>query len=580
MDNRNASLASLESFTRMVTAPIALGLGVILGVLIGLWIGWGLWPVEWEGAALGDLDPGPKAEYIAAVADTFILYDSPEAAEIALNRLAPLRNNLDEEFVAAIQYFQASTQPERAIRISNIGRLATSLGMVPPDLQVAQPVPNEEPAIPPEGGAAVDEAVGESLESGTDQNAGIAGTVETNAPATISWLRWFLWLLAALLLLGGGLYLLAAAGLLNWQQWFSSRFESKDRRDDEFPTDERYSTSEGSHAHDTADDLAFDEDEAEFDEWHYPQTSSQPAGYTDIAHRHDSGFQSRFDAHDPYDDAQLDNRPFVPKSTTNFRDELTERHDDSPHQRFDYATDSFDESDDDGEAITGHTIDRHELDEAQDVLTVNRLMATPTPPSTTAEPPELNNVRDQEDLDHAALTERLEEQSQEIPSSTVVPAAQSQRSRYQMINQHTLRYQVGIAEYDESKPIVDQASGKYIGEFGMGTSMKNGLVQPDPEHVAALEVWLFDKSDEKNMGNQTRILLSEYAVDHNLEHAFVKERQDNPRPFTAQPNVHFQLESQNLLLDCTITQVNYIPSGQAKGMFHSIAVDMSVHQKI
>ncbi|MCB0126176.1 MAG: hypothetical protein KDE58_28155, partial [Caldilineaceae bacterium] len=170
-----------------------------------------------------------------------------------------------------------------------------------------------------------------------------------------------------------------------------------------------------------------------------------------------------------------------------------------------------------------------------------------------------------------------ENRQRERRSPQTQPAAR--RPRHQLIDQHTLSYQMGIAEYDESKPIVDPDVDKYIGEFGMGTAEKNGVVQPNGDYVAALEVWLFDKSDEKNMGNQTRILLSEYAVDHNLEQAFTKERTDNPRSFTPQPGVHFQLESQNLLLDCTIVDVKYLESGPGKGMFGSVRVDMSVHKK-
>jgi hypothetical protein len=113
----------------------------------------------------------------------------------------------------------------------------------------------------------------------------------------------------------------------------------------------------------------------------------------------------------------------------------------------------------------------------------------------------------------------------------------------------------------------------------MGASPKNGLLQNTSDQVIALEVWLFDKSDERSMATQTRVLFSEYAIDHHLDQAFLKERQDDPRPFTAQPNVHFQLESQNLMLDCTIIEVIYTPSGPLKGAFQSVKVEMAVQKK-
>jgi hypothetical protein len=157
--------------------------------------------------------------------------------------------------------------------------------------------------------------------------------------------------------------------------------------------------------------------------------------------------------------------------------------------------------------------------------------------------------------------------------------ATTTRTHAKTLDQHRFQYQSGIAEYDESHPIFDTESGKYIGEFGMGASSKNALAQVGPDQLVALEVWLFDKSDERNLGNQTRILLSEYAIDHNLEQLFLKERQDNPRPFTAQRNVTFQLESQNLLLNCMIVDVKYSTNNATKGIFQQITVDMTVQKK-
>ena len=173
------------------------------------------------------------------------------------------------------------------------------------------------------------------------------------------------------------------------------------------------------------------------------------------------------------------------------------------------------------------------------------------------------------------------------PAATTPQAALAARpttytrgtSRFKQLEVYVAQFQAGIQDYDETHPITDPSTGKYIGECGMGVSTKNGLLNRS-EEVVALEVWLFDKTDEKNMGSQTRVLLSEYAVDHNLDQAFLKERQDDPRPFTAQPNVRFQLETQVLRSDCTITEAIYTPSGPTKGTFQSVTVEMSVNKKV
>lgn len=74
-------------------------------------------------------------------------------------------------------------------------------------------------------------------------------------------------------------------------------------------------------------------------------------------------------------------------------------------------------------------------------------------------------------------------------------------------------------------------------------------------------------------------MLSEYVIDNNLEQIFLKERENNPSPFMAQAGVHFQLESQNLLLDCLIVEADYMQGGVNKGIFEKVKVEMNVQQK-
>lgn len=669
---------------------IIFAIGAFIGIGVGLWIGWGLWPVEWQGATLRDLDQTGKAEYIAAVADAFVIYDTPEAAAIARQRLAPLEETLENEFIESIRYFQASDQTERVIRVSNIGRLASALGMIPPDLQtVANTAPDQ--AVPTTSAAG-------AVEAGSD-NTTIDGATTTqvdqsssSAAANVSWFRWLLWLLAAILLLSGGLYLMGAAGLLNIQQLLSRLLNNnrEDMRVDEFEEEEyshpsdRVSNRQRNHPVTfvaDSEDLSFEQDEDDIDRFRYepsttPTTRLQEwqqdewpdaefnsgvnprvgPGYHDNDYRdvdysnveqgsiyvtdvdnaflddegNEEDWNSAFeqepeDAYDRFRSPPAEQNPahftidsvqqsdtsaFKTSSTPGFPDAEDETKvqtiDDLMAGRissapFEPATDDIqedtdriredwqDEEDADIEEIDAEEIDTEEIDaehanpsfrysqgdeENQGIVTsfpkeeLDRFAIDPLRHRTTQAP-----TTELEGKQHDALPQRQREKS---PAETT-PA--SKRPRHQLIVQHTLAYQMGMAEYDESKPIVDPSSGKYIGEFGMGTSGKNSVVQPNGEYVAALEVWLFDKSDEKNMGNQTRILLSEYAIDHNLEDAFTKERTDNPRPFTPQAGVHFQLESQNLRLDCTIVDVKYLESGVGKGMFGSIRVDMSIHQK-
>jgi len=684
---------------------IIFAIGAAIGIGIGLWIGWGLWPVEWQGGTLRDLDQAGKSEYIAAVADAFVIYDTPEAAAIARQRLAPLEGTLEAEFIESIRYFQGSAQTERVIRVSNIGRLASALGMVPPDLQNIADTTSTQ-ANP----AAVVDGESELEESNTTTTGAGTAQVEESTPAAttnISWFRWLLWLLAAILLLSGGIYLMGAAGILDAQELLS-RFLDKNRRDsgiDEFETEDYEQASLESSPYrqgnrpvtfvSESEDLSFEQEEDDIDRFRYeppaPSNSQEqewqqpdwPPAYrdemdhgemdrgemdhgemdhgemdrggkqfdaayqdndietvyeTDVDNGYptDNGFpgdkiaegdwESAFEqepeddydrfhsqdneqnpAHFTIDAFQNRDAPDLTPSTTpefnsDFEDNSTvqtindlmatehispssplgsgrdERQEDNIHSgREEWQDEEFLEEeeidDDDNSHLLHHRPERIDNQNAITSLPKEELerfetdharhRTTPTPKTDGQVPPKNDAI---------SSPQQKSRPTQGVPTS--------KRPRNQLIVQHTLTYQMGMAEYDESKPIVDPGSGKYIGEFGMGTSGKNGVVQPTSDYVAALEVWLFDKSDEKNLGNQTRILLSEYAVDHNLEQAFTKERTDNPRPFTPQPGVHFQLESQNLRLDCTIIDVKYLESGAGKGMFGSIRVDMSVHQKL
>jgi len=597
--------------------PIIFTLGTLIGLAFGLLIGWVLWPVEWEGATLQELDAAGKAEYIAAVADAFVIYDSPEAAAIAQQRLSSLQTELDSEFVNAMRYFQSSAQPERAIRISNIGRLANSLGMVPPDLQGVV-------AAPP---LTIDDSANQATTAGVDTAfSDTSGDVAT-APATsssTSWFRWFLWLLAALLLIGGGFYLLSAASMFDWQQWLNSRMAALKKRTtvDEF---DDYSQPAGEQAGRSgeerntfvaeSEDLAFESEEEEIGRWHYDPSSATIVADEDWADEEGDEFveddfdrfspQRRNPAHftaesfqsepierdntdawvDPSsdDDTDLDDGvvPTIdsvmasmtnrPTASTPFEHSADEEINDGFDDDFedDFEDDDFGEDDFDDPRTTNTQSSEEEAQRTSfsqsDADAIRNRIQEPSQPSVA--PP----------IHPSEAPIQRDRSSNITPASNAKPA--SSATRHKLIDQHTLHYQMGISEYDESKPIVDPTSGKYIGEFGMGASSKNGVIQANGDYIAALEVWLFDKSDEKNMGNQTRILLSEYAIDHNLEQTFVKERQNNPRPFTPQTGVHFQLESQNLLLNCTIIDVHYLESGESKGMFQSVKVDMSVHQK-
>ncbi|MBK8046292.1 MAG: hypothetical protein IPK16_03675 [Anaerolineales bacterium] len=142
--------------------------------------------------------------------------------------------------------------------------------------------------------------------------------------------------------------------------------------------------------------------------------------------------------------------------------------------------------------------------------------------------------------------------------------------RYTIIDSHIATYQVGVFDFDFTKNVENPDGSGYIGEYGIGISERHGILNNNLDQVVAIEVYLFDKSDENNLSTTTRALLSEYAHD-NLYKYFEQEK-----PITLQKTTPpFQLEGRRLLLDCTVKDVKYTRDG----IFQSVSVDLKLMQK-
>ena len=560
---------------------VFLAVGAVLGLVLGLLIGWVFWPVEWTGATLRDLNRAEKAEYIAAVADAFVIYDSPEMAAVSQRRLAPLDDgNLAQTMQDALTYFGESQFSDRAIRDSNIRRLAVALNMSPPSVV----------AVPQDTTSGNAEATATSVPQ-------VAATPlpEPTASSRLGWVGWLLWFLTALLLLLGGVYILNKTGLPDLQSFFKPRSPAAEAIDEFEPPQTEPARRRGTGATvvstEPSGPYSFDQEE---DEWPAPRRLpiEQPRRTETPASNPYQRPVAR-----PYDDADLDENDF----------------DESDLADYDIVDDEGFVEDDGANADfpdrRGQPLDDHEpFDDEEDgsswrpgrttSYTIDPEEQAPPNPASSRSPQPPTSPADGRRADRRADVDQDPPSSSDQPRAALIATAvpQSRQATQQrtitreaiapvlsthakVIHQHTFDYQVGMAEYEVSLPIVDPQTQKYVGEFGMSTGGKNTSVQTGTDQPVALEVWLFDKADERNVGTQTPILLSEYAVDHNLEPLFLKERQDNPRPFTAQPGIRFQLESQNFLLDCTIVDVEYSSSGASKGVFQKIRVETLVLQK-
>jgi hypothetical protein len=494
---------------------ILAGIGALLGLVLGMIFAWVVWPVQWTNAWPADLSQEARAQYLAAVAESYVYYGDAQAAEVARNRLFDLNDDLPTAIADAQSFFIDNPQANSRVYVSNLGQLAQALNIQSPDIIIEAPV-DAAPAVAPN--PAAEASVGEGVRA---------------------WVNWALTLLAAIVLVGGGFYVV---GRLNQR---------------------RLATNEADTLDDEAD--GFDD---------------EPGGVGYIRPTPASNNPYMRPTQGGMGGLSVSSTPTTQRSAPSSQGE-------------DYGFDD-DDNDDDlyASGASGRALDyRSEdaifddpADDSFDEPLADTLDEAVDEPETIYAPrrsPEVFDNAEDDDDDF----EEGESLSSEVASGEVPAAAAAQQSanrgqaQVRTLNTYTFQYHAGIPDYDQSRPIVDPTTGLQVGDCGMGVNMKNNILQNNPDNVIALDVWLVDKKQEKSFSSQDRVLLSEYVVDHSLEQTFTRERPNDPSPIIPQPGTTFQIKGPSLTLDCVVTEATYIKNGPAVGMFQSLSVDMTVRSR-
>lgn len=129
-------------------------------------------------------------------------------------------------------------------------------------------------------------------------------------------------------------------------------------------------------------------------------------------------------------------------------------------------------------------------------------------------------------------------------STYVMPAATPERGLSQ---EFVAAYTQGDEDYDESFDI-EGPDGSYWGECGMTASE---AVHGDGDRIAALEVWLFDKTDIRTV---TKVLMSDYAYGNP---ALREKLSSHGDAVLLAPDKGFVLDAQTLRLMGKVVEMGY-----------------------
>jgi hypothetical protein len=111
----------------MDTSPrfslLPLLIGAVLGLAVGLLIGWVIWPVQYVGQAYTyDLNPAEKAQYVAAVADSYALTGQINVVRERLNTWTP-----QEKIAALAQLFADDQAAGKMTEAAKVAEMAGQL---------------------------------------------------------------------------------------------------------------------------------------------------------------------------------------------------------------------------------------------------------------------------------------------------------------------------------------------------------------------------------------------------------------------------------------------------------------------
>ena len=158
----------------------------------------------------------------------------------------------------------------------------------------------------------------------------------------------------------------------------------------------------------------------------------------------------------------------------------------------------------------------------------------------------------------------------EVPHAVMRTTAPVAAANETLLGTFNTSYLIGDDRYDESFPI-NGSMGELIGECG--ASVVERIGHDTPAKVAALAIWLFDKSDFQST---TKVLMTEFA---HLDEA-IKERLKNRGDSLPARNGVFDIVSSSMRAEVEVNGLDVAPYGGAtSGYFEKVNLQFRVFKK-
>ena len=143
----------------------------------------------------------------------------------------------------------------------------------------------------------------------------------------------------------------------------------------------------------------------------------------------------------------------------------------------------------------------------------------------------------------------------------------------QQVGQFEANYAFGIQTYDESFTI-NAADGELLGACGMGINESVDREAATSGQVRLLDIWLYDRTAVRSVSQP---LVSPGFDVSGLDEFAEGSGSASSAPLEVRPGLTFTLQSDHIVLECTVKSVTFLDGEQAPMPFRSVSASLAIH---